>query len=172
MSAGNTNDTTDLRRPRYLAEKTHCMRYVGLHLSALKRVQRALRNREQADFVLGNQRLGNAVQIGISPRCGLSQPGKHGFRSCRGHIALQYVVPERIEFGAVFLKSDVGLLRPLVVGPLTLGSQKLQLRSQQLGLRSSLGKQEPMAQELQLRRIELLLLQQYVFPDADFAEIV
>src|ERR1700751_940854 len=81
MGAGYRNDTTDLRRPRYLAEKTHRVHYVVLHLSALARVQRALRNREQADFFVGNQRLGNTVQIDISPRGGLCQTGTHGFRS-------------------------------------------------------------------------------------------
>src|ERR1700740_2090657 len=97
MSAGNRNDTTDLWSPRYLAEKAHRIRYVVLHMSALERVQRALRNREQADFLIGDQRFGNAVQIRISPRCGLCQTETHGFRSWRGQIPLQYVVPQRIE---------------------------------------------------------------------------
>src|SRR5579864_2447777 len=36
MGAGYRNDTTDLRRPRYLAEEAHRIHYVVLHLSTLE----------------------------------------------------------------------------------------------------------------------------------------
>src|SRR5205085_6979338 len=155
-----------------LLEKAEGVRHVRLDLAPLAIVEVAFADHEESELLVAEQRTLDTLEVDVRALVDLFQLVEAAFREDRRLVRLDDRVEKAIELiaprPAQLLQARdefLVLRRPVrqeIIRPLAL---ELQVRALQQ-------EREPMANDVEVPRIQLLLLDEHLLTNADFAEVV